>query len=158
MDGVLLKVCNREGRCCTWSPDATASHILTLRLSLLQALMSVSIPLFVSSPCFTTCYWLHIFHSQPSKLLQSGLPSIHIVVVLQMSTIFPSSARVSLISSKYPTWCRSTFEPCRHDLICACVHPSCSVIQENVIFDRAEDRFSLEVLTPIGDVILDIGS
>jgi hypothetical protein len=30
------------------------------------------------------------------------------------------------------------------------VYPSCSTIQENIIFDHANDRFSLEVLTPMG--------
>jgi hypothetical protein len=34
---------------------------------------------------------------------------------------------------------------------------SCLVIQENVIFDRAEDRFTLEVLNLMGDVIIDVG-
>jgi hypothetical protein len=74
------------------------------------------------------------------------------------STIFPIRARVSLILSKYPTWCQSTFESCRHDLTRAFVYPSCSTIQENIIFDRTNDRFSLKVLTPMGDVILDIGT
>jgi hypothetical protein len=80
------------------------------------------------------------------------------MAVSQPSTICPIRAHVSLISSKYPTWCRSTFEPCRHDLIHAFVYPSCSIIQENIIFDRANDRFNLEVLTTMGDVILDIGT
>jgi hypothetical protein len=37
------------------------------------------------------------------------------------------------------------------------VYPSCSTIQENAIFDRTNDQFSLEVLTPMGDAILNIG-
>jgi hypothetical protein len=78
------------------------------------------------------------------------------MVVSQTSTIFPIRAHVSLISSKYPTWCLSTFEPCHHDLTRVFIYPSCSVIQESVISDHADDRFSLEVLTPIGDVVLDI--
>jgi hypothetical protein len=79
------------------------------------------------------------------------------MVILQASAICPSRARVSLISSKYPTWCRSTFEPCHHDLTRVFMYLSCSFIQENVIFDHAKDRFSLEVLTPMSDVVLDIG-
>jgi hypothetical protein len=79
------------------------------------------------------------------------------MAVSQMSTTCPSRARVSLISSEYPTWCRSTLEPCCHDLTRVFMYLSCSVIQENVIFDRVEDWFSLEVLTPMGDVVLDIG-
>jgi hypothetical protein len=31
------------------------------------------------------------------------------------------------------------------------------IIEENVVSDQAEDRFSLEVLTPMADVVLDIG-
>jgi hypothetical protein len=27
---------------------------------------------------------------------------------------------------------------------------SCSIVQENIIFDRVDDQFRLEVLTPIG--------
>jgi hypothetical protein len=37
-------------------------------------------------------------------------------VASQTSTICPIGARVSLILSKYPTWCRSTVEPGCHDL------------------------------------------
>jgi hypothetical protein len=36
----------------------------------------------------------------------------------------PSRARVSLILSKYPTWCQSIFEPCRHDFtVPLCTQP-----------------------------------
>jgi hypothetical protein len=49
------------------------------------------------------------------------------------------------------------FQPCHHDLTHAFMYLSYSVIQENVIFDRVDDRFSLDVLTPMGDVILDVG-
>jgi hypothetical protein len=49
------------------------------------------------------------------------------------------------------------FEPCRHELNRAFMYLSCSVIQEIVIFDRAEDRFILEVITSMGDVIFDVG-
>jgi hypothetical protein len=102
-------------------------------------------------------YHLSIIHSQLSVPLGSHLSSRHIVVVLQTSTICPIRACISLISSKYPIWCRSTFEPCRHDLTRGFIYPSCSVIQENVISDRVEDRFSLKVLTLMGDLVLDVG-
>jgi hypothetical protein len=78
------------------------------------------------------------------------------MAVSQMSTICPIRAHVSLILSKYPTWCRFTFEPCHHDLTRAFVYPSCLVFQDNVISNRVEDRFSLEVLTPMGDVVLNV--
>jgi hypothetical protein len=49
--------------------------------------------------------------------------SSHIVAVSQPSTICPTRARVSLISSKYSTWYRSTFKPYRHDLtVPLCIH------------------------------------
>jgi hypothetical protein len=51
---------------------------------------------------------LHIIHAQPSVLLGSRLSSTYIVVVSQRSIICSSRAHVSLILSKYPTWCRST--------------------------------------------------
>jgi hypothetical protein len=51
-----------------------------------------------------------------------------IMAVLQPSTICPTRALVSLISSKYPTRCRSTSEPCHHDLTRAFIYLSCSVI------------------------------
>jgi hypothetical protein len=44
----------------------------------------------------------------------------------------PISARVSLISSEYPTWCRYTLKPCCHDLNRAFVNLSCLVIQEKI--------------------------
>jgi hypothetical protein len=31
------------------------------------------------------------------------------------------------------------------------------IVQENIISNRDDDQFSLEVLTPIGDVVLNIG-
>jgi hypothetical protein len=46
----------------------------------------------------------------------------------------------------------------QYDLTCDSIYPSCFIIQENIIFDRAMDRFSLEVLTPMGGVVLDIGT
>jgi hypothetical protein len=60
-------------------------------------------------------------------------------------------------SIQYPAWCQSNFEPRCHDLTRAFVYPLCSLIQENVISDRAEDSFSLEVLTSMGEIVLDIG-
>jgi hypothetical protein len=53
---------------------------------------------------------------------------------------------VSLISSEYPTWCRSTLKSCGHDLNCALIYPSCPNVPEKIIFERANVWFSLEVL------------
>jgi hypothetical protein len=43
MDGVLLEVQNHKGECCAWSLVATASHILTLKLTASLRLMSRSL-------------------------------------------------------------------------------------------------------------------
>jgi hypothetical protein len=56
-----------------------------------------------------------------------------------------------------PPWCPFIFYPCHFDLALNFVYPSCSVIQKNVISDRAEDQFILEVLTPMGFVVLEVG-
>jgi hypothetical protein len=81
---------------------------------------------------------LHIYH-------QATLLCFHKWLLL---TRLPDSARVSSISSQYPTWCRSTLESCGHDLNHAFLYPSCSTIQEKVTSNRPDDRFSLEVLMP----------
>jgi hypothetical protein len=43
-----------------------------------------------------------------------------------------------------------------HVLNCAFVYSSYSVIQGNAIFDRADEWVSLEVITLMGDVVLDV--
>jgi hypothetical protein len=72
------------------------------------------------------------------------------MVVSQTSTICPIRACVSLILSKYPTWYWPTFEPCRHDL----THAFCVSI---LFHHPRECKFSLEVLTLIEDIVLDVG-
>jgi hypothetical protein len=88
----------------------------------------------------------------PNQMYPLGLwlSSSYIIVVSQMSTICPVGACVSLISSKYPIWYQSTFEPCLHDLTRAFGYPSCSVIQENIIFHHANNHFNLKVITQMG--------
>jgi hypothetical protein len=49
---------------------------------------------------------LHIYHQATMLCFPKCL----------LITMLPVSARVSPISSRYPTECRSTFEPCHHDL------------------------------------------
>jgi hypothetical protein len=151
MDGVLLEVHNQKEGCCAWSLVATTSRMLAISLLLLSNLMNVSHTLFVSNPCLmflnSACT---SFTPQQSVPLGSHLSSSHIVMVSQPSIICPIKARVSLISSKYPTWCRFTLEPCRHDLTCAFSYPSCAISQENIIFNRANDQFCMEVLTQWG--------
>jgi hypothetical protein len=62
------------------------------------------------------------------------------------------------VLSKYPTWCRSIFLAMSSWSHCAFRYPSCSVIQENIIFHRTNNHFSLEVITQMGDVVLDFGT
>jgi hypothetical protein len=54
------------------------------------------------------------------------------------------------MSSKYPTWCQATFEPCRHDLTCVLMYPSCSIIQTNDVSDRIRSSFWYRSLYPGG--------
>jgi hypothetical protein len=72
------------------------------------------------------------------------------IIMLSMTNV------CALILSKYPIWCRSIFEPCCHVLNCAFVYSSYSVIQGNAIFDCADEWVSLEVLTLMGDIVLDV--
>jgi hypothetical protein len=118
-----------------------------------------SLPSFVFNPCLT---FLN------STCLSFTPNQVHSLVCIQHQAILrwfyqrlpncPVGARVSLILSKYPTWCRSTFEPCRYDLSCAFMYLSYLGIQGNVVFDRAKDRFCLEVLISMEDVVLDFGT
>jgi hypothetical protein len=59
--------------------------------------------------------------------------------------------------TQYPSWCLFTSKPCLYDLTRDFMYPSYSIVQENIISDCTKDWFSLEVLTPMGDVNLDIG-
>jgi hypothetical protein len=131
------------------SPKLTAS--LRLRIKSLPSFVLNACLTFLNSTCLSfTPNQVHslvrIQHQAISHWFYQRLPNC------------PTRARVSLISSMYHTWCRSTSEPCSHDLTRAFMYLSCSVIQENVIFNHAEVRFSLEVLTSIEDVVLDFGT
>jgi hypothetical protein len=59
---------------------------------------------------------------------------------------------------QYPAWCHSLLS---HVVIIlpaiSCIHPVQS-FQEKVIPDRADDHFSLEVLTPMDGVNLSMGN
>jgi hypothetical protein len=135
----ITRGCNRREECHTWSLVDTTSRILALKLTTSLRLMIRRLFLIVSKPCLTFLSSVAYRSPQPSVLLGSNLSSSH----------------VGPLSSKYPTWCQSTSEPCRHDLTHAFMYLSCSIIQENVIFNHTEDRFSLEILTSMKDVILD---
>jgi hypothetical protein len=50
----------------------------------------------------------------------------------------------SIRSRTPPPWCPFISDPCHFDLALNCVYPSCSIIQENIIFNSANDRSSLE--------------
>jgi hypothetical protein len=85
--GVLLKVCNREEECRTWSLVATTSQIQALRLSLPQTLMRVSLFLFISKPCLTFLSIVYI-SSTPNQVY--SLVRIHHRVILHRFLCSPS--------------------------------------------------------------------
>jgi hypothetical protein len=97
-DGVLLEVHSRKEECHTWSLVDTASQILALSQLLLQTLVSLSLSWFISSPCFMTYYCLHIFHSQPSTLLEPCLWSIPVIVVPPLPSCVPPGALIALVN------------------------------------------------------------
>jgi hypothetical protein len=53
----------------------------------------------------------------------------------------PISAHVSLILSKYPTWCRSTFEPCHYDLMRDFTYPSYSIYPREFYLHSCQSTF-----------------
>jgi hypothetical protein len=124
-----------------WSLVGTTSRILAQKLSASLRLMIRSLfSLFQFLLDFPKqrMHIIHFYHQATLLCFRKWL----------LLTRLPDSARVSLISSQYPTWCQSTLEPCGHDLNHVFLYPSCSTIQEKVTSNRADDRFSLEVLTP----------
>jgi hypothetical protein len=123
-DGVLLEVCNRKEGCCPWSLVATTSHILALKLTTSLRLMIES-TFLVLNTCLTSlnsacisfppnqvCSLVHVYHRAIPWRFHNLLP------------FYSTGARVSLISSEYPTWRRSTLKPCGHDLNRVLVYPS----------------------------------
>jgi hypothetical protein len=123
--------------------------------------MNISLSLFVPRPRCMTYYCLHIFHSQSSTLLESCLSLILVVVVLRLPSCILPGALIALVNHQGRSSAKivlSFSAPCQYDLTRDFVYPSYSTIQENIIFNRSNDRFSLEVLTPMGNVVLDIGT
>jgi hypothetical protein len=80
------------------------------------------------------------------------------MVVSQTSTICPIGARVSLILSKYPTWCQSTFEPCHYDLTQPRVPILFDLSKWIIIADHTNHCCGLESLAPMEDVGLNLGT
>jgi hypothetical protein len=143
---VLLKVRNRKEGCCPWSLVATTSHILGLKLLLLRDWWSKAFPRCLN-PRLT---------SLSSVCISFTLVQVYSLVRIYHRAIpwwfcnllqfYSIGVRVSLISSEYPTWHRSTLKPCGHDLNRALIYPSCPNVLEKIIFERANVWFSLEVL------------
>jgi hypothetical protein len=63
-------------------------------------------------------------------------------------SLCPIGTRASPMLSKYPTWCRATFEPWRHDLTCVLVYPPWSIIQMSSVSDRVRSSFRSRSLYP----------
>jgi hypothetical protein len=147
-DGVWLEVCNRKEECCPRSLVATTGHILTLKLTASLKLVIESLFLmlttrltslnsaYISFPPNQVCSLVHVYHWAVPWWFCNLLP------------LYSIGARVSLTLREYSTWRRSTLKPCGHDLNRALIYPSCPNVPEKIIFERANVRFSLEVLTP----------
>jgi hypothetical protein len=100
--------------------------------------------LVVSNPCLTSLSSAYISFTlaQVYSLVVPIIESYRCGFTSAFSwSLCLVGARASPMLSKYPTWCLSTFEPCRHDLTCVLVYPSCFVIQTNVISDRVWSSF-----------------
>jgi hypothetical protein len=147
-DGVWLKVRNQKEECCPWSLIATTGQILALKLTASLRLVIESLFLllntrstslnsaYISFPPNQVCSLVHVYHRAIPWWFCNLLP------------LYSIGARVSLISREYSTWCQSTLKPCGHDLNRALVYPSCPNVPEKISFERANVRFSLDVLSP----------
>jgi hypothetical protein len=145
-DGVLLEVHNWKKGCCPWSLIATTSHILALKRTAARRLMIRSLSSLFKSlfdPLNSACisFTLNQVHSLV-RIYHRAIPW-WFCNLLQFYTI---GVRVSLILSEYPTWRRSTLQPCGHDFNRALIYQSCPNVPEKIIFECANVRFSLEVL------------
>jgi hypothetical protein len=130
-DGVLLEVRNRKGECCAWSLIATTSRILALKLTASLTLLIRSPSLFVSNPCLTSLdsACISFTLAQVYSLVAPIIESYRCDFTSAFSwSLCPIGAHASPMLSKYPTWCRATFEPCHHDLTCVLMYPSWSII------------------------------
>jgi hypothetical protein len=145
-DGVLLEVRNRKEWCCPWSLIATISHILALKLTASLRLMFESIFLMLNTHLTSlNSAWISFHRNQVCSLARV----YHRAIPWWFCNLLPFyyiGAHVSLILSEYPTWRQSTLKPCGHDLNRALIYPSCPNVLEKIIFERANVRFSLEVL------------
>jgi hypothetical protein len=147
-DGVWLEVRNRKEECCPWSLVATIDHILALKLTASLKLVIESLFLmlttrltslnsaYISFPPNQVCSLVHVYHRDVPWWFCNLLP------------LYSIGARVSLILREYSTWRRSTLKPCGHDLNRVLIYPSSPNVPDLIIFERANVRFSLEVLIP----------
>jgi hypothetical protein len=69
-------------------------------------------------------------------------------VVSPVPSCIPLGALIALVNhhgrSNTRWWCPFHSMPCQYDLTCDFVYPSCPIIQENIIFNSANYRSSLE--------------
>jgi hypothetical protein len=68
----------------------------------------------------------------------------------------PLSAHISFISSKYPTWCRSTFQPCRYELTHNIMYPSYLVYPREFHLYSCQSSFLFWCLTPMEPVSINV--
>jgi hypothetical protein len=90
---------------------------------------------------------LYIVHFQPNVLLGPRLSSSPIVVASRVPSCILLGALIALVAHQGRSNTKivlSIYASCQHDLTYNFMYPSCSIIQENIIFDSANDRSSLE--------------
>jgi hypothetical protein len=68
----------------------------------------------------------------------------------------PIGARVSLILSKYSTWCWSTFDPCRYDPTHEFVHPPRLIYPWECHLRWCQSSFRYRSLTPMEAVSINV--
>jgi hypothetical protein len=98
MDGVLVKVRNQKLRFCAWSLIAAGSHIITLSLSLVQALTNIK---------FMTWYCSSIFNSDRVHSLVNVYhwdmvwfhERLHVPIMFLFSQVNVSSDHLMMITS-----------------------------------------------------------
>jgi hypothetical protein len=155
-DGILLDVRNRKERCCVWSLGATTSHIRALSLPFLQDLMNVRLfPCCCKFSLDSPKYCFNIIHFPPNVLPGPCLSSSPIVVASWVPSCVLPGALIALVSCQGRSNTKivvSISVACQYDLTCDFMYPSCSIIQENIIFDSTNDQSNLEF-----EKVLDIG-
>jgi cytochrome bd-type quinol oxidase subunit 2 len=102
---------------------ATGKKSVALGGSLLQQVRSW----FISNPCFMTYCCLHIFHCQPSTLLEPCLSLISVIVVSPVLSCIPPCALITLVNRQGYSNTKIVLSILCHvsmiSLVTLCIHP-----------------------------------